>query len=250
MPAEETDLVELSGPDGTVCISLIWLVSALAKRIRVKVPHEGPVRITIPHRGAKTAALDFLQKNRAWLLKALARRDTRPATMPVAEYLDKAPWVCVSGKRLNLECAETPVRPFFIYYENEEPVLFRHRGGLQRETDLLALLHALAAKTLQARVVALANPLGISIHRVSVRNQRGRWGSCSSSGTVSLNWRLLLLPPHLQDYVILHELAHRLHMSHSRLFWAQLAKWDPNCHENDKVLSKQWGFLMDLGRAL
>ena len=70
---------------------------------------------------------------------------------------------------------------------------------------------------------------------MSVRNQVSRWGSCSFSGTISLNWRLVLLDPELMDYVILHELAHLKQMNHSDKFWNQLEKYDPlyKFHESE-----------------
>jgi predicted metal-dependent hydrolase len=83
---------------------------------------------------------------------------------------------------------------------------------------------------------------------VSVRDQTTRWGSCSTTGTLSLNWRLILLPPMLHDHVILHELSHRRHMDHSDRFWNQLAAWDPDWKKHDRELNKRWNVIMDLGR--
>jgi predicted metal-dependent hydrolase len=73
---------------------------------------------------------------------------------------------------------------------------------------------------------------------VSVRDQRQRWGSCSEKGTISLNWRLLLLPPELSDHIILHELAHLVEMSHSARFYMVLQKIDPNSDRNRKHLKR------------
>jgi len=84
---------------------------------------------------------------------------------------------------------------------------------------------------------------------VSVRDQTSRWGSCSQQGSLSLNWRLVLLPPVVHDHVIYHELAHRKHMDHSDRFWNQLAAWDPEWKKHDRELTKRWNVIMDLGRA-
>ena len=69
---------------------------------------------------------------------------------------------------------------------------------------------------------------GISVRRVSVRNQRSRWGSCSRRGTISLNWRLIQTPVFVRDYVILHELAHLRQMNHSARFWREVARLCPD----------------------
>jgi predicted metal-dependent hydrolase len=76
-----------------------------------------------------------------------------------------------------------------------------------------------ASLELPERVCELARELGRDIASVTVRDQRSRWGSCSPTGTISLNWRLIQMPPDVADYVIYHELAHVEHANHSRRFW-------------------------------
>lgn len=100
------------------------------------------------------------------------------------------------------------------------------------ETTLRAALeHWLrgeARRELPARLAAIGQPLGLRPSRVVVRGQRTRWGSCSSLGTISLNWRLLLVPSALVDYVLLHELCHLRHLNHSRAFWGLVAAHMPD----------------------
>ncbi len=84
-----------------------------------------------------------------------------------------------------------------------------------------------AASTLPPRLLALARVHGIVVSSVSIRNQRTRWGSCSRSGRVCLNWRLLLMPDWVADYVMIHELMHVRRMDHSPRFWALVAQVCP-----------------------
>lgn len=76
-----------------------------------------------------------------------------------------------------------------------------------------------AAKELPPELMALAGLHDISVTRVSIRNQRSRWGACSSHGSITLNWRLILVPDFVRHYVMIHELMHRRELNHSKRFW-------------------------------
>lgn len=102
----------------------------------------------------------------------------------------------------------------------------------------VARLRALAAETLPARCLELAARHGEAhrVRRVSVRNQRSRWGSCSTRGTIALNWRLIQMPPEVADYVILHELMHLRQPNHSRAFWREVASVCDHWREAERWL--------------
>ncbi len=86
-----------------------------------------------------------------------------------------------------------------------------------------AELRRRAAEELPGELLALAGVHGIVVTRVSIRNQRTRWGACSSSGAITLNWRLIAVPDFVREYVMIHELMHRREMNHSRRFWRHVA---------------------------
>lgn len=90
------------------------------------------------------------------------------------------------------------------------------------------------------RVAYYAEIMGIAYGRVSMRNQRTRWGSCSSDGNLNFNCRLLYVPTELVDYVVVHELAHRKHMNHSAAFWREVERILPDYRERRDRL-KQYG---------
>lgn len=83
-----------------------------------------------------------------------------------------------------------------------------------------------------------AKKMGITYGNITVRNQRTRWGSCSSKGNLNFNYRLHYLPVELMDYVIIHELAHRRHMNHSAAFYQEVARYCPNYKECEAQLKK------------
>lgn len=88
-----------------------------------------------------------------------------------------------------------------------------------------------AQRELPAQLLALAEQHQISVRRISIRNQRTRWGACSPSGTITLNWRLIQVPDFVREYVLLHELMHRRELNHSRRFWRLVAACCPRMSE-------------------
>ena len=117
------------------------------------------------------------------------------------------------------------------------------------ESQLVDLLRSLAKERLPPLVLDFATQAGETVNRVRVGDQKTRWGSCSGKGTVSLNWRLLLLETYLRDYVILHELAHLRHMNHSPSFWEYLENLYADARSVDRELNKVGKGLMVLGRS-
>ena len=95
---------------------------------------------------------------------------------------------------------------------------------------------ALACAELLQRTRELAAQTNSEISRITIRNQRTRWGSCSRKGAISLNWRLIQTPPFVSDYIILHELMHRRQMNHSKRFWDEVEKVCPIWREAEKWL--------------
>ncbi len=88
------------------------------------------------------------------------------------------------------------------------------------------------------RVRHYSGLMGITFGRITVRNQKTRWGSCSEKGNLNFNYLLYFLPKELLDYVVVHELAHRRHMNHSGEFWAEVEKYFPEYKECRKKLKK------------
>jgi predicted metal-dependent hydrolase len=101
----------------------------------------------------------------------------------------------------------------------------------------------LAVPEISARARALAALHGLPVQRVTVRNQRSRWGSCSQRGTVSLNWRLIQVPASVRDYIILHELAHLREHNHSPRFWAVVAEFCADYRQAEAWLKVHRGLL-------
>ena len=86
------------------------------------------------------------------------------------------------------------------------------------------------------RTAYFAKRMGVTYNRITIREQKTRWGSCSEAGNLNFNWKLVLMPPELLDYVVVHELAHRREMNHSARFWAVVEAELPDYRERREKL--------------
>jgi predicted metal-dependent hydrolase len=101
----------------------------------------------------------------------------------------------------------------------------RHRAAAAVEAHGVdvAAARRQARRELPAQLLALAGRHNLTVPRISIRNQRSRWGSCGPNGHITLNWRLVLVPDFVREYVLLHELMHRKQLNHSARFWKLVA---------------------------
>lgn len=111
----------------------------------------------------------------------------------------------------------------------------------EREIKRLA---ALAKQVIPEKVAYYARIIGVTYGRISIRKQKTRWGSCSREGNLNFNCLLMMAPPEVLDYVVVHELSHRLEMNHSARFWAQVEKVMPDYRVPRKWLKEHGGKLM------
>jgi predicted metal-dependent hydrolase len=112
------------------------------------------------------------------------------------------------------------------------------------QTTLPPIDRTKAKTTLATRLNYLAQKHGFKYNRLFIRNQKTRWGTCSSKNNISLNMNLIRLPQELQDYVILHELVHIKHKNHSKKFWAQM---DKLVGDGKKLRKRMRGYRLGVG---
>lgn len=183
-----------------------------AKRYILRFRDVSTVKVTVPRRGNLKEAREFLLRHIPWLERHFERlsRSDSPSDWHIGFH------IYLRGELVPITLDDS-VGGDGIRFGTER--LPSDSAGTPLRRRIERHLHKLAAKELPPRVADLSARHGLKFSRVSVRNQRTRWGSCSARGTISLNWRLVQTPPHVRDYIILHELCHGKHMNHSPQFW-------------------------------
>lgn len=170
------------------------------------------------------------------------RRSIALEIKPSGEVVVRAP------KRM----PEVEIRAFV---ESKSAWLRKHLQKKEREIEALQeegrfteeeikKLTYLAKKVIPEKVCYYARLMGVDYGRISIRKQRSRWGSCSREGNLNFNCLLMMAPPEVLDYVVVHELSHRLEMNHSARFWAQVEKVLPNYRVPRKWLKEHGSGLM------
>ena len=102
-----------------------------------------------------------------------------------------------------------------------------------------------AKQILSDRLKYVEGKLRLKSKAMRISDSKGKWGSCNSAGTICFNWRVIMLPPKIIDYVIVHELCHLVEMNHSKKFWGLVSKFLPDVAERKKMI-KEYGFLLGL----
>jgi len=203
-----------------------------AKHYRLTLRRDGTPVATIPARGSEQTARKFVREHQAWLDQALARFRRRPR---LAEQWRLGTQLMWRGEMTEVRLAASGEQPKVCLAAD----VFRVADpGVDLRPTLEGAFKSRARIELTARTWELAAETRMDIKRVSVRNQRSRWGSCTEGGVISLNWRLILAPPTVSDYVIYHELMHLREMNHSRRFWRAVKEVCPDYEQAEAWLDE------------
>lgn len=189
--------------------------SARAKRLSLRVSRlDGRVTLTLPQRAAEAEGIRFLQSKEAWL------RTNLDGLAPVRSV--------AIGQDILLRGNPVPI----VQGQGRRLVITDHQIAVPGPQDvgrkIKAQLRHLARDALAEASDRYAAALGRPYTRLSIRDTRSRWGSCSSQGVLMYSWRLIMAPPPVLDYVAAHEVAHLVEMNHSAAFWDVVARICPD----------------------
>ena len=219
---------------GTQTLPLLVVRNPRARRYLLRLRPDRTARVTIPRGGSPAEARAFVERNRGWLEKQIQLQQARPRH-PATWKVDSEIWF--RGEPVRIESTAVGKISFGTEIMAVKAVAADLRPAIEK------YLRQLAARELPPRVREFAAQHQIAVARVTVRNQKSRWGSCSRRGTISLNWRLIQAPDFVRDYILLHELAHRRHMNHSSRFWLEVERLCPDFRTAERWLKTHRDFL-------
>jgi predicted metal-dependent hydrolase len=214
-------------------IQVVERVSKQARCIRIEVRPDGEVRLIIPRYVAKRDAYDFLRSRDEWIRRKVAELRLRTDAEP-----SRAPLRWDGTDTIPLHGVETPVRIVTarlqrprVRFEDGAITIFCTQAVRNHPAKLgpalRSALRELARHQAQRLLDEEAARLGVDFRGPRIADQKSLWGSCTPKGAISLNWRLVLAPPEVFRYVVVHELCHRIHLDHSRQFWSLVVRQMP-----------------------
>ena len=213
-PTPEPQWLDVAGQK----VQLRFRRNPKARRMIMRLSSKGDgLVMTLPKRVSLAEALRFAATSSGWIEKNLARQSQHKALADGAEILFRgAPHaVKLTGGRRGLVAIENGVITIPGDIAHAERRLRDH-------------MKKLALVDLTAATKHYATQMNVSFSRITVRDQKSRWGSCAASGALSYSWRLILAPPDVLDYVAAHEVAHRAHMNHGPKFWRMVLTHCPH----------------------
>ncbi|MEX0325115.1 MAG: M48 family metallopeptidase [Puniceicoccaceae bacterium] len=215
------------------------------KRMSLQFDSSQFVTLKMPLRKAEHHGTRFILEHGDWICRTL---ETQPGVPGLREFLLKNSRLSIAGRWHKVELSLSIGPSGFLVDDTSRSIKISLNPREPAEVQLHSVLMAIARTYVTERVRFLAAHHGIRTHGITIRDQKSRWGSCSETGGISLNWRLILIAPKLQDHVILHELAHIHHFDHSSEFHRFLGELDPHTDKHAGKLDDEAMRVMALGR--
>jgi predicted metal-dependent hydrolase len=214
--------------------------SARARRLAVRIHHDGRVEVVAPRGVPETLIHGFVDRHRPWIERKL---QSRPPPAPPQSFPPEFIDLKALGERYRLHLAGGRGRPGIAAaapgvlslggnWGAAEPVVARR--------VMLQWLLGYSRDALEPRLHELAQRGGFRFSALQMRRQRTRWGSCSSRGVISLNVCGVFQSPEVLQYLMIHELAHTRHMNHSAAYWRTVAEQCADWRRLDRELSRGW----------
>lgn len=206
--------------------------------VRLSITQTSELVVTIPTGFDPRAVPGIISQKLDWIMKSFER--IKEKGMLTDKLPDKIHLQSVN-QTWSILYKKTTTKKIVIRENNNHVLILE--GNLPSKTTIRRLLkswiRSKAGIILPSWLDRLSSRSGLAYSGLTIRDQKTRWGSCSAAKNINLNMKLILLPPLIVDYVLLHELVHTVQLSHSSKFWNELEKFVPDFAERRKVLRQQ-----------
>jgi len=209
--------------------------SQRARGIRLEIRSETGLTVVVPRKYTQQQVLDILRQKAYWILKHLPTN--KPAQMPLfTQELGQGDRLFFMGRPIEIviNTGKSAVSSA-VLHGNKLLISTGARNG-SVPGILEKWYRQQAAMVFQQKADSYGESMGSHYKAIFIRGQRTRWGSCSPAGNLTLNWKLLMAPEEIIDYVVIHELAHLKHMNHSKRFWDMVGQYCPGWRRYRKWL--------------
>lgn len=203
-----------------------------ATKPRIDVDIHG-VRVIVPDEVAVDPR-EVLHENAAWVVEKQRKFDQYREDVPERSFEAGEEFPFLGSSRvLRIEAASS-------HQLTEDAIILRQSAVEQSSVKqvLENFYRKQAREFFTEQAEKYAASMGVDYEKIEVRNQRTKWGSCSSTGTLGLNWRLLMAPPEVAEYVVIHELAHLREANHDTAFWSLVGEFDPEYEAHSEWLAE------------
>ncbi len=215
--------------------------SSRTKYLRMEITPGTGLLVVLPKGRALEAAVDFLERRKDWVLKTMAVY----GPVHAQKDWDHGRRVRYLGRELAVEVRrEGKVDGVRLV---KDKLVITLVSGIHPEVLLEHWCRLRASQVIKERVQAQSRKMGVTYNKLHIRAQKTRWASCSAKGNLSFNWRLIMTPADVIDYVVVHELAHLKELNHSRRFWALVAAHCPSWQGQRKWLRDNGRLMIEQG---
>jgi predicted metal-dependent hydrolase len=201
-----------------------------ATQPRIDVDIHG-VRVVLPE-DTTTDPEEILIENTTWILEKKRKYDTYREQIPEREFKEGESFPYL-GDHYEIIVEQ---RPASQVVETEFRLAQHHVEQTSIKRALETLYRRKGRELFEKRADHFADEMGVEYDKIEIRNQRTKWGSCSTTGTLGLNWRLMMAPSDVVDYIVIHELAHLREQNHTEEFWSLVEASDPEYKEHARWL--------------
>ncbi|GAB6108463.1 M48 family metallopeptidase [Fusibacter bizertensis] len=218
------------------------LTKSNRKTISIIIEKNGEVRVLAPKRLDAKSINTFVMEKEPWIREKLNMIDKNRKTKP--KVFDGAT-IALLGKSYTMIFRQVISKKSEGLVINDTSIVFSYAG---EHVDSMALkfeknLKEIARQVIEKRVETYSIKMGVTPKKVSIKDQKKRWGTCTSKGHILFNWRLIFAPLPIIDYVVIHEIAHLKHMDHSVNFWNFVSQYEANFRMKRDWLKHNGGFI-------